>query len=410
MAKRTKICFGLTLRNNAKYLPEAIESLLGQTYPDFQIVAIDDFSTDNTDEIMRGYAAKDNRISYFRNNDWLGLIGTWRKAFFKANELYQPKYFAWASDHDRWHPEWLEKHLAVLEKNSTLVLAYPLVTHLNCEGEEIKSCKSEVFETIALDPMERLRKTSGFLAEAGSKIYGLFRSDAVIKAGVFRNFLMPDRLLLIEISVYGAFKHIPENLWFRRHLHEMQSQQDTIEHQKKVLSGNSAVPFYFSFPHLSHTVNLMLTLSVYPENGNYSYFSEGLMASLFYWEGNKKKLMEKELEELNRYFSGSAKYSKLMDSLSVIQTTAQFLFVQNQKSSLSNNALKNILALWVVQSQVMASSEAKQKRTFLERNSSRVKSLNKELADARQMNEDLRAQMVALNSEISRLKNQLNYK
>jgi glycosyltransferase involved in cell wall biosynthesis len=98
----------MTLYNNARFLPEALESILSQTYPDFHLLMLDDRSSDATAEIAATYAARDRRIRFVRHELREGMIATWRRAFELACGADRAvAYFAWASDHDRWHSDWL---------------------------------------------------------------------------------------------------------------------------------------------------------------------------------------------------------------------------------------------------------------------------------------------------------------
>jgi glycosyltransferase involved in cell wall biosynthesis len=56
----------MTLYNNARHLPEAIESLLAQTHGNFTLILLDDASADETESVARGYASRDARVRYFR--------------------------------------------------------------------------------------------------------------------------------------------------------------------------------------------------------------------------------------------------------------------------------------------------------------------------------------------------------
>src|SRR5688572_1934279 len=62
------VVLGMTLYNNARHLPEAIESLLAQTHRDFTLILLDDASADETESVARGYAARDARIRYFKHD------------------------------------------------------------------------------------------------------------------------------------------------------------------------------------------------------------------------------------------------------------------------------------------------------------------------------------------------------
>src|SRR5262249_18791456 len=67
-----RVSIGLPVYNGAEFLEEAIESLLGQTFKDFELLISDNDSTDGTEEICRRYAARDPRIHYWRNTRNIG--------------------------------------------------------------------------------------------------------------------------------------------------------------------------------------------------------------------------------------------------------------------------------------------------------------------------------------------------
>jgi glycosyltransferase involved in cell wall biosynthesis len=209
------VVMGLPLYNRVDYLPEALDSLLAQTYRDFALVLVDDRSSDRTEEVARRYAARDRRIVYYQNKARLGMIGNWRRCFELARELYPgSRYFAWGSDHDVWDPRWMACLVAELEHHPEVVLAYPLNLRISETGEPIKG--PFTFDTFGVPSgLGRLRVALDGMS-AGNMVYGLMRADAMARAGVFRHVMVPDRLLLAELSLYGQFKQVPEVLWRRR--------------------------------------------------------------------------------------------------------------------------------------------------------------------------------------------------
>lgn len=211
-----RVVFGLPAYNHVGEVREAIESLLGQTFRDFAVVVVDDGSTDGTSEVLREYAKSAPHVLYVQNSTRLGMIENWRRAFVQALEHFpSAEYFAWASDHDVWHPRWLWVLVRVLDEHPEVVLAYPLNRKIGPDGSLVDR-KPWVFDTRAVaSPARRLVRTSWHMS-AGNMVYGLFRVSALRRAGVFRRVLVPDRLLLAEASLYGQFYQVPEVLWFRR--------------------------------------------------------------------------------------------------------------------------------------------------------------------------------------------------
>jgi glycosyltransferase involved in cell wall biosynthesis len=213
-----RVVFGLPTANGEAHLAEAIESLLAQTFVDWAIVVVDDASTDRTLEIVRRYAAYDGRISVERHERRLGLAGNWRSALERAVQLHPDlEYFAWASDHDVWHRDWLMEHVGELDRHPEAVLAYPYTMRIT-EGGADAGAGPRVFSTAGIeDPRERLRRAALDRIKAGDVIYGLMRADALRRCGPFPLVVHPDRFTLMRLSAEGEFRQIPRFLWARRY-------------------------------------------------------------------------------------------------------------------------------------------------------------------------------------------------
>lgn len=211
------VTIGIPLYNHANWLAETLESLLTQTFFDCRFIAVDDCSTDDSRQVVESYTAIDDRLSYECNTERLGMIGNWRRCFEVARERYpDAKYFAWASDHDLCHPRSLEALVGQLETHPEAVLAYSSHLKISETGEPL-SQGGWKFDTADITNRNKRFVETTWRMSAGNMIYGLFRSDALLKAGVFRKILLPDRFLIAEISLQGEFRQVPELLWYRRH-------------------------------------------------------------------------------------------------------------------------------------------------------------------------------------------------
>src|SRR5216117_733352 len=76
-----RVSMAVPVYNGERYLGEALDSLLAQTYHDFELIICDNASTDGTGEIARSYASMDERVRYVRNERNLGLAGNVKRAF-----------------------------------------------------------------------------------------------------------------------------------------------------------------------------------------------------------------------------------------------------------------------------------------------------------------------------------------
>jgi glycosyltransferase involved in cell wall biosynthesis len=208
-----RVVFGMPAYNRPDAIARTLESLLSQSCDDLAVVVVDDGSSAEARAVVESYAAHDPRLIYEPNRARLGMVGNWRLAFERARALFpHSEYFAWASDHDVWHPRWLETLVAVLDADPHAVLAYPHCLRMYPHDRRLIHGSFDTAGVAAPGP--RLKGTIVQLA-AGNAIYGLFRAAALAQAGVFRPVLLPDRQVLSELSLLGEFRQVPDVLWYR---------------------------------------------------------------------------------------------------------------------------------------------------------------------------------------------------
>lgn len=98
--------------NGAKFLSRSIEGVINQTFTNWELIIVDDGSTDNSKDIISEYVHKDNRITYY----WQANSGTPAKPKNTAFTHVRGKYVAYLDQDDEWVPEKLERQLAVFAK------------------------------------------------------------------------------------------------------------------------------------------------------------------------------------------------------------------------------------------------------------------------------------------------------
>ena len=96
--------------NTACYIKESIQSVLAQTYADWELIIVDDCSTDNSEDVIK--SIKDDRIRYFRNEQNSGAAASRNKALREA----RGKWIAFLDSDDLWHPEKLERQIRFMEE------------------------------------------------------------------------------------------------------------------------------------------------------------------------------------------------------------------------------------------------------------------------------------------------------
>lgn len=100
--------------NSEKYIAETILSVLAQSYQNWEMIIVDDNSSDRTAEIITSFQEKDSRIKYFHNSTNKGSAFSRNLALQNA----KGKWIAFLDSDDLWHPEKLEKQIEFMKKNN----------------------------------------------------------------------------------------------------------------------------------------------------------------------------------------------------------------------------------------------------------------------------------------------------
>jgi glycosyltransferase involved in cell wall biosynthesis len=222
--------------NRAHLLPRAVESVLRQTFQDFELIIIDDGSTDNTKEAIEEFQKKDKRIKYFYHKN--AGPSSARNLGIK-NSI--GKYIAFLDSDDVWLPEKLEKQVAVISKSEEsvgYVFSNGIIT--NTCGDEREEAVREFPKDVFNNNKETLRF---FLALNGINACSniLVKKEIFAKCGLFDlnlpNFEDPE--LLIRVASKFSLEHMDDVLYIRKinktSLHKTIDIKKSIEARKYIL-------------------------------------------------------------------------------------------------------------------------------------------------------------------------------
>lgn len=204
-----KVSIGLAVYNGETYLAQAIESILSQTFTDYELIISDNASTDRTAEICQYYAARDARIRYQRNATNIGGANNENLTF----TLARGQYFRWAAHDDLCAPALLAECVAVLDTHPEVVLCTPIIVKIDAQGNTIGQLDRQ--KATASAPHLRLRDMAS-MDHWCEESYGLIRTDVLRQTQLQRNYTDSDRTLLAQLSLYGQFYYIPKALFYKR--------------------------------------------------------------------------------------------------------------------------------------------------------------------------------------------------
>src|SRR5688572_19646950 len=169
------VSIGLPVRNGADYLPEALDSLLGQSFGDFELIISDNASQDQTPQICQDFAARDSRIRLHRYAENVGAARNYNQVF----NLARGKFFKWAAHDDLCLPGLLERCLDEFSRAPGAVLVYPGAELINAKGKVIGS-DTPGLAFVGDQPHVRLRNFFQRVRLA-NPVFGLMRIDALRK-------------------------------------------------------------------------------------------------------------------------------------------------------------------------------------------------------------------------------------
>jgi hypothetical protein len=241
------VSIGLPVRNGARYLSEAVSSLLGQSFRDLELIVSDNASIDETQGICEEFAQSDARVRYYRQGENIGGPANWNFVFEKSRGAY----FKWASSNDVCDSTYVEKCEAVLREDPEVVLCYSRTAFLDADGQ-IESLYDGDFQLLQSTPVERFKRVllSGSLNNA---MLGLIRTSALRKTGLERNYENGDLPLMAELALIGKWKCLPTPLFFRR-IAPNTHMADVTPEERRALFYSGAPPIRLPFlrPYLGY--------------------------------------------------------------------------------------------------------------------------------------------------------------
>lgn len=211
-AESPRVSIAVPVYNGERYLREALDSLLGQSYGDYEIIISDNASTDGTEAIGRAYAERDPRVRYIRHEVNRGAAWNFNYAF----GLARGAYFKWHAHDDLIAPSFLAACVAALDRDPRVVVAYPRTRVIDGDGATLYTY-DEPLRSDSPSPSVRFHDLI-CVSHPCFQVFGLIRSAALRKTPLIGNYVPSDRILLARLGLLGSYYEVPEHLFIsRRH-------------------------------------------------------------------------------------------------------------------------------------------------------------------------------------------------
>ncbi|MFH1551433.1 MAG: glycosyltransferase family 2 protein [bacterium] len=208
--KSIQLTIGMMVYNEEKYIGEAIESLLNQTYKEFIFIISDNASTDRTSEICKYYAEKDKRIIFVRHAKNQGLFHSFKYVLNRTDT----NFFMVCSGHDKWQSDFIEKLLPIIQKEK-LILIYPKTREIKMDGK-MGEVYEEDYTTVGIEnPTSRylyVLKNMGMC----NAVYGIWKTKIIKDCCIKKSIIAGDVFMVLKATFSGKFKQYKEILFLRR--------------------------------------------------------------------------------------------------------------------------------------------------------------------------------------------------
>lgn len=204
------VTVGIPVYNGERYLARTIESLLDQSFGDFELIVADNASTDGTRALCERFAALDSRVNYVRHPVNLGAPRNWNCLV----HLARGEYFKWASANDCVARSMLARCVDVMSSSPEIALCYGHTLLVDEAGQPIELFEGDI-DVSMQQPSARFSAVCAGLT-LNNAMCGLIRTSVLRKTGLDRLYPSGDMALMSELALYGTIRLLPEVLLHRR--------------------------------------------------------------------------------------------------------------------------------------------------------------------------------------------------
>jgi glycosyltransferase involved in cell wall biosynthesis len=239
----------LPVHNGETYAPEAIRSILNQTFEDFELIISDNASTDRTGDICRDAAARDSRVRYYRADANRGLAWNHNRAF----QVARGSYLAWIGHDDVMGSEYIGQCVKALKGDSGAVLAFSNFNYIDDQGNVIQRVCNQ---NSGASDRPSVRLYSILKDTMCDPIYGLMNIEVLKQTCLHHGFADSDRVLLVEMGLRGRFELVPDYLFSRRmHTEGTTSKYRSVRERTLIFDPAKAGKLFF--PGILETMALL---------------------------------------------------------------------------------------------------------------------------------------------------------
>lgn len=245
-----RVSIGLPVYNGSRFLRAAMDSLLGQTFTDFELIVSDNASSDDSAAIVQEYMQHDARIVFVRQPTNLGAA----RNFNYVAEHARGEYFKWAASDDVCAPTFLARCVEVLDADPTVICCHTRTRKIDEHGESLMDLDDPTDGGLptawflnarnghrrpdASSPYPSRRFADVLLFSGwAARSYCVFRTVELRKTSLLLPYYGSEKTTMAELALRGRFHDVPETLFFQRVHDGASSRLKTSAGQQQYIAG-----------------------------------------------------------------------------------------------------------------------------------------------------------------------------
>lgn len=240
-----RLGIGLPVYNGERYLAQTLDSLRAQTYDDFEVLILDNASTDGTPTLARAVCALDSRFRYERKTVNTGGPGNFNDALDRMdNEL-----FAWVAADDLYDPDFFRACVDLLDDSPEAIAAFSQVSMVDDSGQWLRDLDAaEQARWDNADPAVRFADIVRY-SYGCREIFSVYRRKVLASVEPMCTCWGSDRMQLAELALHGTIVHVPQRLFHNR---EHPARVTRKPQRDRVYLGSKSAPRAITFHYAAH--------------------------------------------------------------------------------------------------------------------------------------------------------------
>jgi glycosyltransferase involved in cell wall biosynthesis len=221
------IGIGMPVWNGERWVADTVESIRRQTLRDWELVIVDNASTDRTRDVCRRLESADPRIRLVCNPSNLGISVNHNRAF----ALSRGTYFKWSACADVIAPDFLESCVERLEASPDAVLCHSRTVMIDEAGATIPGYE----DGFALEDPRPVARLMTYITRPARNnfVHGVIRRSVLSTTSLMKGFRQDDIVLIADLALRGRFLLVDRPLFFRRETAQTDTQHMTDEQRNR---------------------------------------------------------------------------------------------------------------------------------------------------------------------------------